>query len=289
MINDTFTANDRLIVHAQSQLAVEQHEAWRPCKICGEPSRRFDMLDFEKFVSYAPYSRALSCVPVVYRRCDACGFIFTSFFDSFSPAQWSEHIYNDEYRVVDGEFEEIRPAVDAKVVQAYFGDLRSQAIGLDFGGGNGRTARLLRESGWTFDCFDPFGVDELKPDRVGRYNLCTAFEVLEHLPRPVDSISTLLQKASDGPLMFMIGTALTDGQVNEATRLAWFYAGPRNGHISLFSRRSLQWLAQRFGLEYSNVSPSTHILSRGHDPAMIVRRLRTGRMKMLVRRKILRT
>ena len=273
-----------LIEHAQRELAAEQRDTTRPCKICAAPSPRFDVLDFEKFVSHTPYTRPMSGVPVIYRRCPACGFIFTNFFDSFTPAQWTEHVYNDGYAGVDPEFAAIRPAIDAMAVQSYFADMRASAVGLDFGGGNGRTAALLRTAGWAFDCFDPFGTDELHVDRLGRYNLCTAFEVLEHLTDPAASLGTLLGKATDGPLIVLIGTALTDGQVTEAHRLSWHYAGPRNGHISLYSRRSLQLLAGRFGLDYSNVSPSTHIMSRGHDIDELARRLRWGRIRMAIRR-----
>ena len=279
---------DELAAHAREQLAREQRDTFRPCKICGEQSHRFDMLDFEKFVSHTPYTRPMSLVPVVYRRCVGCGFIFTSFFDSFTPAQWSNYVYNEGYNEVDGEFLQIRPAVDAQAVQSYFGDLRTTAIGLDFGGGNGRTAELLRRAGWAFDCFDPFGANELKAERVGAYNFCTAFEVLEHLPNPVVALGQVLAHATSGPLIFMISTALTDAQVTEATRLNWFYAGPRNGHISLFSRRSLQLLAAQHRLDYSNLGRGTHIMSRGKDVSSMTSRLRFGRIRMAVRRRLLR-
>ncbi len=280
------TAEGELAEYAVEQLALEQKARLRACKICRSPSSRFDMLDFEKFVSPTPFTRSLSCVPVIYWRCSQCRFIFTAFFDRFTPSLWSRHVYNDQYHVVDGEFAEIRPSLDAKAVQSYFPDLKDTAIGLDFGGGHGRTAQLLRDSGWTYDCHDPFGVDELQPERIGRYNLCTAFEVLEHLPDPVASLRTLLTNATPGPLILLVGTAVTDGSVSEATRLAWSYAGPRNGHISLFSRRSLEVLADQLGLLYTSCSPSTHALSRGHDPRALRRRLWRGRIRLLLRRKL---
>jgi Methyltransferase domain len=287
MDRTTIPRADWLAAHARDQLVVEQNDTARACKICGGTAHRFDIVDFEKFVSHTPYTRPMSGVPVLYRKCQSCGFIFTSFFDTFTPAQWGEHVYNDEYKVVDGEFESIRPAYDAKAVRSYLGDLKAGAIGLDFGGGNGRTASLLRAAGWKFDCYDPFGLDDLKAERIGRYNLCTAFEVFEHLPEPSKTLAMVLEHTAPGPLLFMVGTALTDGHVTEANRLNWFYAGPRNGHISLFSRKALQLLAEQHGLELTSVAQCMHFMSRGHDPKALARRLKIGRVRLAIERRLL--
>jgi len=269
-----------LRAHAAREAEREQREAECSCKICGALSVRFDMLDFERSVSATPFDRAPSVVPVVYRRCAACGFIFTRFFDAFTPADWAAHIYNDGYADVDPEFARVRPLVNAGVVDAYFKDLRSSAVGLDFGGGNGNTAAALRRAGWAYDCFDPFGANELREDRRGRYDLCSAFEVFEHLPDPAASLRMVLDVTTPGALAIVIGTWLNDAEANGRLRLAgWVYAGPRNGHISLYSRRSLELLATQVGLDFSSLNAKTHIMSRGHDTDALLRRLRWGRYR----------
>jgi hypothetical protein len=35
----------------------------------------------------------------------------------------------------------------------------------------------------------------------------------------------------------MFSTLLSDGNIKLGQKLTWWYASPRNGHISLFSRR----------------------------------------------------
>jgi len=64
--------------------------------------------------------------------------------------------------------------------------------------------------------------------------------------------------------MVMIGTGIHDGAVSDETRLNWWYAAPRNGHISLYSRKSLEVLAAKFGLTYVSFSMGTHLLVRGY-------------------------
>lgn len=124
------------------------------------------------------------------------------------------------------------------------------------------TARLLRESGWTFDTYDPFGHTDMASGLVGKYNFCSAIEVLEHSPNPLESLSSMLKVAAPGKLLILIGTSIHDGMVTETSRLSWWYAAPRNGHVSLYSRRSLQVLGAAFGLNYVSTNQGTHLLSR---------------------------
>jgi hypothetical protein len=100
------------------------------------------------------------------------------------------------------------------------------------------------------------------PERLGRYNFCLAMEVFEHSPNPVSSLEDIVGKMASGRAMIMIGTWIHDGIVSDQTRLSWWYAAPRNGHISLFSRRSMEILASKFGLSYSSIYPGMHLLTR---------------------------
>jgi hypothetical protein len=47
------------------------------------------------------------------------------------------------------------------------------------------------------------------------------------------------------------------------TRLIWWYAAPRNGHISLFSRESLARLGAKQGLNFGSLIPDPHVFWRG--------------------------
>ena len=88
-----------------------------PCKICGEPAPLYGTVDFnrncdiEGGVKLPP-----SGTPVRYRRCRACGFLFTDAFDRWSQDDFRTHIYNDGYAAVDPEYAEARPRNNAAAV-----------------------------------------------------------------------------------------------------------------------------------------------------------------------------
>lgn len=252
-----------LLDHAVAHLRRHGAGAVVPCKVCDGATALFDVVDFAKTCDARLYPAGLAAVPVYYRRCDSCGFIFTDFFDDFTPQQWSAHIYNDDYyRSVDPAYADQRPANNARGVDQLLRQRKPGIVGLDYGGGSGRTCAHLRELGYRYDTFDPFGARSLTPEFAGRYNFCTAFEVAEHTPDPRGFVAAIVELASQERLAIFIGTQLHDGTVSEASRLSWWYAGPRNGHISLYSRRSMQLLAQRFGLDYTPFSSRTHLFTR---------------------------
>ncbi len=238
-----------------------------PCKICEEDTEWFDLVDFNKSCDYTLYPRGLVGVPIVYRICLSCRFIFTDFFDRFSDNDWRRYIYNDDYATLDPEYLDIRPRRNASELAALLMGKRTKIVGLDYGGGNGQTAALLRMKGWTYDTYDPFGQTVMPPERLGKYNFCSAFEVFEHSPDPVQSLHDILSMTSTERLMVLIGTATHDSAVSLQTRLAWWYAAPRNGHVSLYSRKSLRILGSRCGLNYAAVSTGTHLLTRGVSTA----------------------
>ena len=257
------TQDAELLNKAVAELRQQLCASARACKICEQPSYLFDIVDFAKTARENLYPRGLVGVPVLYFKCDSCSFVFTYFFDDFTDEQWRRFVYNEEYAEVDPAFMGVRLALNARLIRAYLcASRRAQIVGLDFGGGNGVTAALLRNKGWAYDAFDPFGLNEVKAERIGKYNLCSAFEVFEHLPDPVSSLKSLLDKAAPGRLMIIITTLVHDGFITDELRLTWWYAAPRNGHVSLFSQAALRALAGRFGLQLTS-SKGTHLLTRG--------------------------
>ncbi|MFC5499831.1 class I SAM-dependent methyltransferase [Caenimonas terrae] len=266
---------DELLDHAVARLQATRDRPAAPCKICGQPAEPFDMVDFHKSCDRTLYPLGLAAIPVIYRRCSACAFIFTDFFDQFTAGQWRAHVYNADYAKVDPEYLGVRPRGNARDIVSFLAGRRRETIGLDYGGGEGMTAALLRENGWAFDSYDPYATTELTPEFAGRYNFCSAFEVFEHSPDPAGSLRQILQRASPDELTVYIGTGTHDGIVTDETRLSWWYVAPRNGHVSIYSRRSLQILAQQAGLRYVGAWPfrGTHVLTRGIGDGAVRSRL----------------
>ena len=254
---------ESLLDYALDRLSAVTGSSAVGCKICGSDTQLFDVVDFKKCCSPALYPDGLAGVPVFYRSCRSCRFIFTTFFDGFTSEQWRAFVYNDGYAAVDPEYLEIRPRQNASEIELLLLGDRGSTIALDYGGGNGMTAMLLRKKGWTCDTYDPFGLSDVKPERLGKYNFCSAFQVFEHSPDPVSTLSDIIRMTSPDRLMLLAGTGVHDSEVRSDNRLAWSYAAPRNGHISLYSRSVLQFLGRRFGLSHVSVSSATHLFLRG--------------------------
>jgi len=256
--------SDALFNHAIEKLREIELSPVAPCKICGGEAAPFDIVDFNKSCVKGQYLFGLKAVPVVYRRCTRCHFIFTDFGDTFSGSDWATHVYNADYIKVDPDYLHARPCHNAREIITLLAGRKADVVGLDYGGGNGKTASLLRDNGWAFDSYDPYGATEFSPGRLGHYNFCSAIEVFEHTPDPIASLGSLLKMATPGKLLVLLGTGTHDGHVSDDSRLSWWYAAPRNGHISLYSRESLRILAERFGLTYScGKNGTSHLLARG--------------------------
>jgi hypothetical protein len=66
--------------------------------------------------------------------------------------------------------------------------------------------------------------------------------------------------AADGVILF--STWLSDDHIRPHERLTWWYAAPRNGHISLYSRQSLAILATDHGFHLGSFDQIYHALWR---------------------------
>ena len=230
------------------------------CKVCGAAATLFDVVDFAKHCSLDnPYVFGLTGIPVYYLRCQKCGFIFTEHCDGWSAEDFRRHIYNDEYHLVDGEYETVRPNMLANLFAELFVSARDSRI-LDYGSGSGAFENALQPRGFKVTSYDPFS----HPDRPkGKFDLITCFEVMEHAPDPLRLLDDLADfMAEDGAIVFSTGVQPTD---IEKQRGGWWYIAPRNGHVSIFSEEALSALASKRGL---NLFRCSGLLAFGKKPPL---------------------
>lgn len=237
----------------------------RRCKVCSSESNLYDVVDFGKFCTQDDYYQyGLTGIPVYYVKCNNCKLIFTDLIDKKTHNEISELIYNKEYIKFDPDYIEARLISNAQFINRFMGSKKKLIRGLDYGGGNGLTASLLSTQGWSYKSCDPISNPIAPSTDFGNFNLISAFEVFEHIPDPIHGMSHLASYAADDCLL-IVGTQVTDGQVKNS-RLDWWYAGPRNGHVTLHSKSSLELLFNKHSFKYIQIDPSLHLGIRGTPP-----------------------
>lgn len=228
------------------------------CPVCRGSASLLDVVDFNKSGKepeglFLP----LSGLPVYYALCNSCGFCFAPEISKWSLEEFAARIYNDQYVQVDPDYIEARPRANASSLLSMFGNSPRAIKHLDYGGGDGTLTAILRQSGWNSTSYDPFVNLDTRPDQLGQFNLITAYEVFEHVPdvhQLMAHLRTLL--VPNGIVLF--STLLSDGNIQRNQRLSWWYAAPRNGHISLFSKNSLAILARESGFQFGSFSAGFH-------------------------------
>lgn len=228
------------------------------CPVCNAACSLLDVVDFNKSCEEAKGKFAdLAGVPVYYALCKNCGFCFAPEIAIWKLEEFEERIYNDKYILFDPDYTEIRPRENATSLISMFGDRTSSFKHLDYGGGNGLLTSILKLSNWQSYSYDPFVDRNVNINQLGKFELITAFEVFEHVPdvrQLMENLRSLL--SPDGIVLF--STLLSDGNIHSNQRLSWWYASPRNGHISLFSRDSLTILARNYGFNFGSFSVGFH-------------------------------
>lgn len=232
------------------------------CPICEHACSLLDVVDFNRTCEerrgiYLP----VSGMPVYYALCGRCGHCFAPQMMSWHQDSFSRLVYNEQYADIDLDYLSVRPAGNARMLNTLLGGRANAIRHLDYGGGNGLLSDLLRQSGWDSVSYDPFVQKSLDATFLRSFDLITAFEVFEHVANPkamMDSLMTLINES--GLLLF--STLVSDGEIAPRTRISWWYAAPRNGHISLFSKESLRCLATQYNLNLLSSGPGLHAFYR---------------------------
>jgi SAM-dependent methyltransferase len=245
--------------------------AWQAemrCPVCGGKAAALDVVDFNKSCAEGSGTfLPISGIPIYYYLCAGCGFCFAPEMHGWSPAEFAAKVYNDDYVSVDPDWVETRPRGNAEHLFELFPAIGAdrQVRHLDYGGGIGLMSDLLQGHGWRSRSYDPFVDKDVDPHTLGKFDLITSFEVFEHVPDSLRLIADLDALLADDGLIYF-STLLNEGSVARSQRLGWWYAAPRNGHISLFSSESLRILGRSVGLNFGTLTPNLHVFWRQVPP-----------------------
>ena len=135
--------------------------------------------------------------------------------------------------------------------------LDSNQKGLDFGCGPGPTlSALLEEHGQLVDLYDPFYYNDPSVFH-NHYDFITATEVVEHLHDPKREFAALFKMLKRGGWLGIMTKLVTD----EHAFRQWHYIRDMT-HICFYSRRTFEYLAQRFNASLNVVAKDVILLYR---------------------------
>lgn len=214
------------------------------CKVCGAPAIEKFRLPRSKLTGLAIPELPNDCC---YYECTECLFCFTRLLDGVRH----ETLYDEEY------WSHQDPDWFGRVSQA----MRLVLLGnklirkppdrlevLDFGCGPNTFVHTCRQglnlAAWGTDIIKPkFAPEYFLPTVERQFDMVIACEVLEHLPDPVETFRQIRAMVRPGGV-FAFQTACWEP---ERVGRDWWYIGPGNGHISFYSRKTLDRLYRMFG------------------------------------------
>jgi len=213
------------------------------CKICSAESEAFSR------------AKILKRHEITYFKCPACGFVQSE--EPFWLAEAYENaITNADVGLVQRNLR--RLPIVAALIGTFF---RADGKFIDYGGGYGLLVRLMRDAGYNFFRSDPHCANLLapgfdaEPDEEGGYELLTAMELFEHLVNPIGEVERMLSYSRS----IFFTTLLIPGPAPRAGEW-WYYVVDQGQHISFYTRKSLEVIAERFGLFLVTDGVSRHLL-----------------------------
>jgi hypothetical protein len=131
---------------------------------------------------------------------------------------------------------------------------------------------MMRDTGFDFYRFDQYCENifargfEANMDLGNKYELITAFEVFEHLVNPLDHVKQIL-KYSDNVLF---STVLMPAHLPKPDE--WWYYGLEHGqHVSLYTKKTLQFIASAFRLNLYLGENNIFLLTKRRVPFLLFR------------------
>lgn len=218
------------------------------CKICESETRQI----FTHLV--------LNKHQVNYFQCPNCNFLFTE------EPYWLDEAYKESISTIDIGYC-TRNIYMANITSSLLRILKvnhKKDTFLDYGGGYGLFARLMRDRGYNFYNHDKHtknifstNFDKQSTD-FGDHQLITSFEVFEHLINPKEILTQLLNKSN----YILISTELQPS-TDKDKLLKWRYLLPSTGqHISLYHKKTIGILGEVLGVYYYSNSKNLHLYSK---------------------------
>ena len=212
------------------------------CKICNSnTSFLFNALILKKY-------------DVKYYQCNSCNFIQTE------GVYWLEEAYrnaiNDSDTGIIARNERFRKVVS--VLLSFVLDKNGKF--LDYAGGYGIFTRMMRDVGFDYYWLDEFAENRLaigfEHKKGTVYEAITAFELFEHLDNPIEKVEDMLSFSDT----IIFSTELVPDTA--PSKDWWYFAFAHAQHIAFYNKKTLEFIARKYGLNLVSNGRNFHVLTR---------------------------
>jgi len=212
------------------------------CKICGRDSKKI----FN--------TKILNKYNINYFYCKECGFIQTQ------EPYWLDKAYEESINITDTGIMQRNLYLSKITSILLFFVFDKNAKFLDYAGGYGIFTRLMRDIGFDFYWYDKYsenllarGFEYKKTDKI---ELITSFEAFEHFVNPSEEIEKMLGISKN----IFFSTELYE--YNPPKPDEWWYYGLEHGqHISFYSIKTLNYIANKYKLNLYTNGRNLHLLT----------------------------
>lgn len=215
------------------------------CKICGAKSNNiFTAVLLNKY-------------NVKYYHCPKCDFIQTE------EPYWFDEAYKSPINIEDTGLVSRNLLLAKRTITILYFLFNKKGLFLDYAAGYGLFVRLMRDYGFDFYWSDIHTENllakgfEYNPATHKNIELVTVFECFEHFSDPIKEIEKLLTISSN----ILFSTETFDKKVPKPNE--WdYYSFSHGQHISFYSQKTLQTIAQKFELNFYSNGKSYHLLTK---------------------------
>ena len=213
--------------------------------------------------------KILNKYEISYFQCEETGYI-----QSEKP-YWLDEAYSSAITKLDIGLIKRNLYFSDVVEKLIRGNFNPKSVFLDYSGGYGLFTRLMRDKGfdyWNTDkyCQNLFAeYNDLEYfEKEQKFNLATAFEVFEHFEDPANQLHEPLSYSDN----LLFSTELIPDDIKDL-KSWWYFAFETGQHVSFYTLKSLEYLAQKNNKHFYSNGKNLHLFSsekHKHNPFKIV-------------------
>ena len=212
------------------------------CKICNNPSEKI----FEKTI--------LQKYLTGYYKCVSCAFVQTD-----DPI-WLSEAYESAITSLDIGLLSRNLYLQYEISNILDNVFPDAKIMLDYAGGYGVLVRIMRDAGYNFYREDLYCENifarhfDIADSKTTKFDIVTAFEVLEHFSNPLLQIENVF-KFADVAIFSTVLTPKTNLEIEN-----WWYISQETGqHIAFYTTAAMNFIAKKFNRKYYCKNGNLHI------------------------------